>query len=272
MLQFRRAGYAALIPIALSTAGCGVDDRGAAQALLDSAEMESAYTIEARELNALPEPVRRFLLRSNIVGKKHLRAVRARGSGEIVLKGESMPIEFEQYTTTAGRSWFVRGSMNAVMSMTGHDSYRDGRGRMSIRLNEMHFQETVGPEMDRSALVTLLSELVSIPTAFARVEWAPVDDRSARASITDAGVTVSGICAFDDAGDLVEFTSDDRYQTQNDGTQENVRWSAPGLEIGELGGLRTWLRAGGVWHEKTGPRRYVEVRFRELDQDIFETY
>lgn len=272
MFQFRHAEYAALILVALSTAGCGVDDRGAAQALLDSAKMESAHTIEARELDALPAPVRRNLLRSNIVGKEHLRSVRTRGSGQIALKGKWMPIEFEQYTTTAGRSWFVRGSMNGVMSMTGHDSYRDGRGRMSIRLNEMHFQETVGPEMDRSALVTLLSELVSIPTAFARVEWAPVDDRSASASITDAGVTVSGICTYDDEGDLMEFTSDDRYQTQNDGTQKNVRWSAPGLEIGELGGMRTWLRAGGVWHEKTGPSQYVEIRFRELEQDIFETY
>lgn len=269
MSQLRRVTLTSLLFLVPS---CGVDDRSLAQSMLETAKSEPPRIIETSELDALPAPVRRYLSRSSVVGKQHLRALRARGRGRIIMKGDWRPITFEQYDTSSGRSYLIESSMGAVISMTGHDSYRDGRGRMSIRLNELHFQESVGPEMDRSAMVTLLSELVGVPTAFARIDWSPIDERSALASFTDGEATVSGVCTFDDAGDLAGFTSDDRYQSQDDGSQKRKRWSAPALEIGEFGGQRVWVRAAGVWHEESGPQQYVEVRYEQLEQDVFETY
>ena len=48
-----------------------------------------------------------------------------------------------------------------------------------------------------------------------KVVWEPVSDTSARATLTDCGVSVSSVFFFDRSGDLVNFVTDDR--TYDDG-------------------------------------------------------
>jgi hypothetical protein len=74
-----------------------------------------------------------------------------------------------------------------------------------------------------------------------RHAWKPVDTLTARASFTNAGHTIHAELVFNEAGELTNFWSDDRYQMAPDGKSvKRVRWSAP------LGRYRSAGRAGGA--------------------------
>ena len=95
----------------------------------------------------------------------------------------------------------------------------------------------------------------------------PTASRTANASFTNAGHTIRAKLSFNEAGELTNFWSDDRYQTSPDGKSvKKVRWSTP------LGGYRSFqgvrLASGGEakWHETDREYTYVELTFDDVGQ------
>jgi hypothetical protein len=72
--------------------------------------------------------------------------------------------------------------------------------------------------MDQGAMMRYLSEMIWFPTAFLgdNVSFEPVDDRSARVTLTDGGRAASATMVFDEIGKLVDFVAE-RYRTVDGG-------------------------------------------------------
>ena len=97
----------------------------------------------------------------------------------------------------------------------------------------------------------------------------PTASRTANASFTNAGHTIRAKLSFNEAGELTNFWSDDRYQTSPDGKSvKKVRWSTP------LGGYRSFqgvrLASGGEakWHETDREYTYVELTFDDVQYNV----
>ncbi len=119
-----------------------------------------------------------------------------------------------------------------------------------------------GPEMTRSETVTVLNDMVFMaPGALvdAPIEWEPLDSRRVRATFSNAGWTVSGVLHFDDAGDLVDFHSDDRFQSLDGTTYRRFRWSTPLSDHRDFDGLRLPAHGEARWTEPRGEWAYVEL-------------
>jgi hypothetical protein len=101
------------------------------------------------------------------------------------------------------------------------------------------------------------------------IAWEAGDDRTVRARFTNAGHTIHADLMFNDAGELVDFVSDDRYATSPGGsTPRNVRWSTPVRAYRSFGPVR--LSSGGEarWHEAQGEYAYIELTTDDVQYNL----
>jgi hypothetical protein len=132
--------------------------------------------------------------------------------------------------------------------------------------------EASGPEMDQGETVTMFNDMcVMAPAALIdpAIVWEPVDARTARASFTNAGHTIRAELSFNEAGELTNFWSDDRYQTSPDGkSMKKVRWSTPITGYRSFGTVR--LSSGGEarWHEASGDYAYIELTLDDVQYNV----
>jgi hypothetical protein len=80
--------------------------------------------------------------------------------------------------------------------------------------------DVLGPEMDHGETVTMFNDMYFMAPATlidAAIRWEAVDDRTARAHFANAGHTIRAELSFNQAGELTNFWSNDRYQTSPDG-------------------------------------------------------
>ena len=97
------------------------------------------------------------------------------------------------------------------------------------------------------------------------IRWEPVDVRTARASFTNAGHTIRAELAFNDAGELTNFWSDDRYHTSADGNSlKKVQWSTPLANYRSFGRVRLASGGEGRWHETGGECAYIELTLDDV--------
>jgi hypothetical protein len=129
-----------------------------------------------------------------------------------------------------------------------------------------------GNEMDQSETVTLLNDMcIMAPAALIdrRLRWEAVDGRTARVTFTNAGHTVAAELSFNDAGELTDFRSDDRYLLSADGRgARKVRWSTPIRSYGRFGNVRLASAGEGRWHEAAGDYAYIELTIEDVEYNV----
>lgn len=225
------------------------------------------------DLTGLPEPVRRYLRVTGSVGQPRAERVRARWRGRI-RGGASdpwMPLEAEQHNTF-GASPARLFLMDATMKGLPVDIYHRFVGAAAtfrVRLLSLvPMVDARGPEMNRAETVTLFNDLcVLAPPALldAPIRWEPVDARTARGVFTRGSVAVSAELRFNEAGELVDFVSDDRLRASPDGkTFTRRRWSTPLRDYRAYGARRLASRGEARWHDGAGSYSYVELELREV--------
>jgi len=224
-------------------------------------------------LHGLPEPVRRYLRYSGVVGRPFVGIVRLTQVGRIQPNvGQPwFPLRAEEHYSVRPPGFVWDGALRfgPFALVRARDMYREGAGSMLIKaIGLFPIADAVGPEMDQGSMMRYLSEMIFFPTAFLgdNVSFEPVDDRSARVTLTDRGRTVSAVMFVDEIGKLTDLVAE-RYRTVNGGFALE-RWSTPVDEYGELAGLRLPVRGGAVWKLADGDVEYIDVTVTELEYDV----
>jgi hypothetical protein len=187
--------------------------------LADQARMQRAGAIAAfreGDLLSLPAPVARYFAFAMRGGQRRIRTARIRWTGEMRLRpdAEWRAITADQHFTThpAGFVWDARVAMMPVTPVRVRDSYVGGEGRMLGRLGGVIPVVDAGGtrELAEGALARWLGEAVWFPTALlpgGGVTWAPVDDSTARATVTDGAWSVSADFHFAPDGAVTRMTA-----------------------------------------------------------------
>jgi hypothetical protein len=128
-----------------------------------------------------------------------------------------------------------------------------------------------GTDFTRAETVTLLNDFCLLAPGTLVAEefrWEAIDASSARVTYTLGAHTVGAVVTVDDAGDLVDFVSDDRSATSHDGGPlVRQRWSTPVLAHQTIRGTRAMRRAEGRWHPPEGSYAYIEIDLLDLVQE-----
>jgi hypothetical protein len=233
--------------------------------------------ITEAHLAPLPEPVQRYLRYAQVLGKPRVKCVKVRQTGRMRTSPTQrwMPVEAVQYSTLAGplsRTWYARIKLGPLTLLNGYDRYDNGAGHMLIRLLSMFPVVNVrGPEIDLSALIVFVNDMVMWPTAFLSdyIHWEPIDATAARARVTLHGQQFSAVLRFNDIGELVDFITEDRYRTVGKGAERSM-WSTPLRRYREVNGLRIPTEGDAIWHLPEGEFPYIQAAIGEVRYDTFD--
>jgi len=145
--------------------------------------------------------------------------------------------------------------------------YLGDRATMQVRLGGLfEIANAAGPIMTQSETVTLFNDMCLLaPGALvdAGVRWEMVGGQQVRGTFSNAGQTVSAVLTFDDAGDLVGFVSQDRYQSDGK-THRLFPWSTPVREFRDFGGVRLARSGEARWREPAGEWTYADFELRRI--------
>lgn len=262
-------GFLAQGPVSLRAAY----ERDVARAL---AHVAPAEPVDDEDLAHLPPPVQRYLRAAGVVGQARVRNFHVRMHGRIRNGRDSrwMPLAAEQYSVVdePARLFYLSGSMFTI-PVQGYHRYVGRSATMNVKAAALvPVVQMSGTEMNQGETVTMFNDMcVMAPATLIdpAIVWDPVDDRTARASFTNAGQTIRAELSFNEAGELTNFWSDDRYQASPDGKSvRKLRWSTPLAGYRSSGPVR--LASGGEarWHEPGGDYVYIELTFDDVEYNV----
>ena len=236
---------------------------------MNSKTTKGQRLVTSEMLQDLPEPVRRYLVYSGVVGQPWIDTVHLKQTGRFRqgLDRPWMPMTAEQYYTTdpPALTWKARFKVAGLPLLRARDRYEAGRGHMFGKLAGLFTVFDVrGDELDQATMIRYLNEIMWFPTAFLgeNITWQEIDDRSAEVTFTDRGKSVSGRMFFDDVGRLTNFTTM-RYR-EIDGEFSLDPWSTPITGYGVRAGLNLPVRGQAVWHLPAGDLPYADLEITDV--------
>lgn len=233
--------------------------------------------ITEADLAPLPEPVQRYLRYANVLNRPRVKCVKVRQKGLMSTSPsqKGMPIEAVQYSTLVGplmRIWYARAKIGPFNVLTGYDRFENGAGRMLMRLLSLFpVVDVQGPEVDMSALITFVNDMVMWPTAFLSeyIHWEPIDRLSACAQVQVGEQRFSAVLCFNEIGEMVDFITEDRYMLQGK-SSVRTKWSTPFRKYRTANGLRIPSEGEAVWHLPDGEFPYIQLTIGDVQYDTFD--
>ncbi len=231
--------------------------------------MNNPRLVTADMLKNLPEPARRYMAYTGVVGKPWIDTVRLKYAGRFRLAADKpwLPIEATQVYTTNPPAfrWQARLKMFGLWIMHGDDTYRNGHGYMFGKIAGLFTIFNLrGDELDQGSMLRYLNETAWFPIALLgdNMQLAAVDDQSADVTFTDHGKSVTARLFFAPDGRLINFSTM-RYR-ENKGTFTLDRWETPMTEWGMLGGLNLPIAGQAVWKLPGGDLPYANLKLSEV--------
>ena len=190
----------------------------------------------------LPGPVKNYIRYTGCVGKPKVNNFKIEFIGRMRQNEESpwMPFTSEQYNfmKTPTRLFF----MNAVMKnlpVAGYHCFSNGDAFMDIRLFSLFkVQFLEGAEMDKAETVTFFNDMCCMAPATLidkRILWQMIGDNIVKATFSNNGITITADLYFNEAGELINFKSTDRY---NADAGKKLPWATPLKDYKEINGYK----------------------------------
>lgn len=227
------------------------------------------------DISALPEPVKRYLAYCGFMGKPKMTNARFDWEDvQIILNpGKGwIPLECYQFNFVPepARIVYMKSKIAGLIPFEGRDKFQNGEGNMLIKLLKfITIDNNKGSEMNISALVTLLSEVLLVPACVlqAYIKWVPVDSNTAKAIIKFNGIEVSGVFHFNDLGEYVQFDTDDRFQAAGK-SYKRAQWSVTLREYIEKKEMKFPTTLTALWHEDYGDFEYFKGKIKNIEFNV----
>lgn len=226
------------------------------------------------DLAGLPDPIRRYIVRSGAVGRPRPQNMRVvldasmyRAPGQSPMRARSVQYTFFRRPT---RLFLMEARMFGLPVRALH-VYREERATFTVRVaSTVNTVDLRGEEISRAETVTVLNDMCLLAPGTLldpRLAWSAADDRSAGVTFTNGQHVVTANLVFNDRDELVDFWSDDRPDSSS-GTFVPMRWSTPIAEYRDLDGLHLLHRGEAVYHRPDGPFTYGEFTMRSIRYDV----
>jgi hypothetical protein len=241
---------------------------------LAAGSARSDEVLAEADLAPLPEPVRRYLRGAGVVGQPRVQNLHATWTGRIRGGPTEAWMTFTAQQVNAfdpPRRFFL---MDAVMKGLPVDvlhAFDEAGATMRVRLLSVKTMvDARGDVLTRAETVTLFNDLCFLaPGELVRssVAWEPVDAHTARARYTQGANTISATLVFNDAAELVDFSSEDRSPSPDRSTGP-MRWTTPARDYAPMGPARVLHQAETKWHPEGGAWTYGEFTLTGLAYNV----
>ena len=229
------------------------------------------------QLAGLPPPVVRYFEFALVPGQPLVRHARVTQVGTFARARDAWA-RFSAVEDFAvwppGFVWDASIRMAPLLPARVRDSYLGGEGNMHGTLGGVVpiVDQRGTPEMAGAALLRYLAEGAWLPTALlpsAGVRWEAEDDSTARATLTDAGTTVSMDVHFGPGGEIARITAQ-RYRDV-DGTPVLTPWRGTFGDYARVNGMQVPMESEVGWELPDGWLPYFRARNVKLEYAFRET-
>jgi len=240
------------------------------ECLLNKSGLEH-YVITYPHIEHLPQSVQNYLITTGVIGSQYANNIKLKYKGNFKMneRADWASMKAVTYVTNnpISRNWI--GEINSPMGkMTGLDYYFNGSGKLDIRLApSIPFMFSDGYELSVSELIAFLGELAYNPSVCLNnnIQWAEVSDYAAKATLEDAGLSVSGIFYFDENYLITHFESNNRYFGD---TKEQLPWIVYVDDYKVYSGIKIPTTFRAVWIKPEGEYEYINASITDLVFDV----
>lgn len=230
-------------------------------------------TVDFRELPDLPDPVQRYFRTVLTDGQPMIAGVRLTHTGtfnmgEVTDRWKRFTSEQMVVAQRPGFDWNGRIALMPGLTVHVHDACVAGAGVLHASLFGLFSLADVRGTGDvaEGELMRFLAEAAWYPTALLPsqgVRWEPVDDRSARATLTDDPLSVTMLFEFDESG-LIETVRAEARGRIVRGELTRAPWEGRFWNYAERDGMRVPLEGEVSWLLADGPKPYWRGRITRI--------
>ena len=233
--------------------------------------------IAESDLQHLPPAVKAYLNYVGAVGKERLINVRIKFEGRIRSNPEDswMTFSSEQYNffDRPTRIFFIKAYKMGIPAKGIH-VYKDETAIMVIKLGGIFkIVDARGQEMNQGETVTVFNDMCCMAPASLidkNIQWEIIDTLTVKARYTNGNITISATLIFNEKGELVNFISNDRFETTDGKIFKNYPWSTPISGYAEFNGIRTASSASTIYHRPDSDFCYGEFILKEIEYNCKE--
>ncbi len=234
------------------------------------------HVVTEADLTGLPEPVRRYLRATGVVGQPRVWNYRLRFRGRIrgAPGARWMPFEADQqsFADQPARLFLMRARMVALPVEAFHRLI-GGRATMQVKIaGAIPMVDARGDVMDQSEAVTLFNDMCLLAPGTLLdpgIGWEQVDAHTVRARFAHGGHTISATLLFGDDGLLTNFISDDRSRSSPDGKVfTRLRFSTPVRDYRDFGSVRLAGHGEARWTLPEGEFSYGEFDLQDVAYNV----
>ena len=202
--------------------------------LSESFLREASNAVYAKEdFESLPPLLRAYIEECGYIGSPRKSVLKMEYMKVDFALGQNRPklkIDYSQvdFANIPVRLAFIDSKMFGI-PFQGYDYFVNGKGGMKgVLAKSCQLFDQTGERMDKAALVTYLAEIIFLPEALLQnfVSFNQLDSHRVEARIEYKGLKACGIYHFNDAHEMIYFSTDERGQSSSDGSIENIPWEA----------------------------------------------
>lgn len=224
------------------------------------------------DLTHLPQIVKKYLKTSGWLGKEKLFNVRIEFEGRFRFKQNDSWMNFTsvQYNFfEVPTRIFLMRAVKMGIPATGLHIYRDKEATMVIKLASLFkVVDAKGPEMNHGETLMVFNDMCCMAPATLigkNIQWEVIDPLTVRAKFTNGDLCVTADLYFNEKGELINFMSNDKYESSDGKTYHRVPWSTPIKEYQEINGIRIPSFALTIFHKPEGDFCYGEFKLKEIE-------
>jgi hypothetical protein len=228
------------------------------------AGVDGRYSPE--EIADLPAPVARYFEFALTPGQPLVRRAQVEQRGDFAMKpGEWRRMRASQtfWASPPGFVWDATISMAPGVNIRVRDGYFGGSAKMKGSIAGLIpiVDQADTPGLAEGSLLRYLAEAPLLPTALlpgAGVQWTAIDDTTARATLSDAGVTVSMNAHFGAAGEITRISAL-RFRDVN-GIGVPTPFEAVWSDYLRVDGMMIPTAGEAMWLLREGPHSFWRAR------------
>ena len=227
--------------------------------------------ITEEDIRHLPVPVQKYLRYTGVINKEKVDNVKIvfdvemREKGKDWFKATSVQYNFYDEPT---RLFYMNAKMFG-MTVPGYHRYVEAKATMDIRLFGLFpIVKESGDIMNKTETVTLFNDMcLMVPATLIdkRVQWEPIDSLTTKAVFTNRGISISAMLYFNEAGQLINFTSDDRTAITD---MKQYRFSTPVTDYKNINGINVPTYGEAIWHYPDGEFIYGKFHLKTIQYNL----
>jgi hypothetical protein len=260
-----------LVVIMVSTGSYSFDQKASREIEALKREVRHPRDIVSEErIDDLPPVVRRWLIKSGVVGKKEPLLVHLVQQGSMRTKkdGPWSPFHAQQYFSLNPPAfvWKADIHMSEVIQLDGRDKLEKGKGNMLIKAESLFpIADSRGKEIDQGTFIRYMAEISWFPQAALKnyISWKELDAHRAQAFITYGNTSVTGVFTFNEDGLPVLFEAK-RYGDFN-GKFSLETWSVKTTKFNTFQGITVGCANEVTWKLSTGDFTWLKLEVTQLD-------